>query len=76
MTQEEMSDLSNMKAAMVSEREHFFNVAISIDRADATLLEMMGYGRVTKDQAIASCFRDSLKRLDRILKAHAKKWPD
>lgn len=70
-----MSDLEIMKQAVIEEKLLCFDRLKMLARMSANELKDAGYMGTPAD-AVLSCFKNSLKRVDELVKAYLKKYPD
>jgi hypothetical protein len=72
----ESEDLATLKLTLASVRESFFSMAAMIDRADDDAMAAMGYKNFTRNDAIAYCYRQTLKRMKKLESEFISKYPD
>jgi hypothetical protein len=74
MTEAEQADLDAMKVAQAKERELAFSMCRMILNARASELKSMGHNSI--EAAMRYTIESSLKKIDKLGKAHIAKYPD
>ena len=76
MEEKEKEDLEAMKTAVLRQKELFFDIVRDIERASAEDLKNMGYGSMTKTDAILTAYSHASKRVQKLTADYVKKYPD
>lgn len=75
MTEQEKKDLDSFKAATVEQKLKTFDYLKMLSSMSNESLNQAGYCDGMAE-AILSALRDGIKKIDRLMKDHLKKYPD
>jgi hypothetical protein len=75
-TEAEEKDLVVLRAAIQQEKLNTYDYLREIERASEQDLTMSGYRGKTNAEAMRAVYKNSLARIEKLTKAHVKKWPD
>lgn len=76
MSEEELKDLEEMKAEVVKKKLACFDYIEAVTRYNDTDLLHSGYRGKTTAQAIEMILKGYMKDIEKLHKAHIKKYPD
>lgn len=76
MTEQEQKDVDAMNAAIIQKKLGLFGLLETLDRATPMTLEQMGCKGKTQGEAMQLFYQMAKKEIDKMLKAHVRKYPD
>ena len=76
MNEQEQKDLDELKAAIQKEKLNTYSYLTSLSSATETELKHSGYGGKTNAEAVYVALKRSLKKIDKLIADHVKRYPD